>query len=165
MSPFSCHLWSSGLSLQEHGSLARGHGTVLLGAHHRAHGRIPVTGEPGSLGCFRVFTLEKWDLTKCGKLPKPREDGQKFWEGGNELARSTEGFLLASIFHKLPSNDELLQEHSSPNYRWNMLSTSSKKEKPRLTSELHTRDFCVMFIPLSHHSEPILVYLLAKWWN
>ena len=38
-------------------------------------------------------------------------------EGGNELAVSTEGFLLASFFHKLPNSDELLREHSSPNYR------------------------------------------------
>ena len=54
------------------------------------------------------FYLGKVGLKKCGKLPKRREDGQKFWVGGYELPISTEIFLLASFFHKLPNNNNKL---------------------------------------------------------
>lgn len=74
------------LSLQEHGSLGSiGHGTVLLESP-KAHGRIPVTRgtrEPGVLPCFY---LGKVGLNKVREVTKAQEDGQKFWEGGNELA-------------------------------------------------------------------------------
>lgn len=118
--------------------------------------------EPEMLHCFylgKVGLNKVWEVTKAqGRWSQVL--GR--WKRVSEVPwRFHVGFLL----HKLLSNDELLQEHSFPIYRWNMLSTPSKKEKPSLTSELHTRDFCVIFIPLSHHSEPILVYLLAKWWS
>lgn len=164
MSPFRCHLQSSGLSLQD--MVAWPVAAALffseLTTDPTAASWLPWAREHEMLHCFH---LEKVGLNKVWEVTKAQGDGQKFWEGGNELAMSTEGFLLASFFHKLPNSDELLQEHSSPNYRWNMLRTFSKKEKPSLTSELHTRDFCVMFIPLSRHSEPILFYLLVKWWS